>query len=207
MSKAHRRRREGVGRGKLPAANRSLGLTLPVVGDEPVLVHSLPPSGELLIGRSESADIRIDHPSISRRHAVLHCSLTPSIEDLGSANGTRVGERTLRRGDRVAVGPGDVLELGAVVGVIQAFITYPHRPVEKMALFDRSRAESREAPLGELAPPFEAERRRILDALSQSAGNQTKAARQLGISRGTLLIRLETFRIPRPRKTSPFRRS
>lgn len=44
------------------------------------------------------------------------------------------------------------------------------------------------------------EKQRICEALERFAGNQTKAARALGIARGTLLARLERYRIPRPRK-------
>jgi DNA-binding NtrC family response regulator len=46
----------------------------------------------------------------------------------------------------------------------------------------------------------EAEHRRILEALRQCSGNQTRAAKALGISRGTLISRLERFGVPRPRK-------
>ncbi len=46
----------------------------------------------------------------------------------------------------------------------------------------------------------QAERQRIVDALSRCAGNQTEAAISLGISRRTLVKRLSTFNIPRPRK-------
>jgi DNA-binding NtrC family response regulator len=44
------------------------------------------------------------------------------------------------------------------------------------------------------------ERRRIVAALDECAGSQTKAARLLGISRGTLIARIEAFGLPRPRK-------
>ncbi|MBL8947690.1 MAG: sigma 54-interacting transcriptional regulator [Myxococcales bacterium] len=44
------------------------------------------------------------------------------------------------------------------------------------------------------------ERQKILDALEQCAGNQTRAARMLGISRNTLLARLDAYGILRPRK-------
>jgi len=46
----------------------------------------------------------------------------------------------------------------------------------------------------------EAERQRIVEALSRCAGNQTEAAQALGISRRTLVKRLAAFNIPRPRK-------
>jgi DNA-binding NtrC family response regulator len=44
------------------------------------------------------------------------------------------------------------------------------------------------------------ERKRILEALEQCAGNQTRAAEKLGITRRALIHRLETYGVPRPRK-------
>jgi len=44
------------------------------------------------------------------------------------------------------------------------------------------------------------ERRRIIEALESCAGNQTRAARKLGISRRTMVSRMEAFGLPRPRK-------
>jgi DNA-binding NtrC family response regulator len=44
------------------------------------------------------------------------------------------------------------------------------------------------------------ERRRIVDALDRTAGNQTSAAKLLGISRRTLVSRLTRYGLPRPRK-------
>ncbi len=44
------------------------------------------------------------------------------------------------------------------------------------------------------------EARRISDALQHCGGNQTRAARMLGISRNTLQARMDAFGIPRPRK-------
>jgi transcriptional regulator with PAS, ATPase and Fis domain len=46
----------------------------------------------------------------------------------------------------------------------------------------------------------EGERQEILRALEECSWNQTRAARKLGISRGTLVNRLDAYAIPRPRK-------
>ena len=46
----------------------------------------------------------------------------------------------------------------------------------------------------------ELEKQRILDALDKCAGNQTRAAEMLGISRRTLINRLDEYVIARPRK-------
>jgi DNA-binding NtrC family response regulator len=44
------------------------------------------------------------------------------------------------------------------------------------------------------------ERMRVLQALEQCAGNQTRAAKVLGVSRRTLINRLERLNLPRPKK-------
>jgi two-component system response regulator AtoC len=44
------------------------------------------------------------------------------------------------------------------------------------------------------------ERARVVQALAQAEGNQSKAASLLGVSRRTLINRLEQFNLPRPRK-------
>jgi DNA-binding NtrC family response regulator len=44
------------------------------------------------------------------------------------------------------------------------------------------------------------EKAKILETLERCSGNQTRTAQMLGISRGTLIARLEAFGISRPRK-------
>jgi DNA-binding winged helix-turn-helix (wHTH) protein len=67
--------------------------------------------GRHVLGRDPDAEIFLDHPGISRRHALITISAREaSIEDLGSKNGTFVqdqlveGTRPLRDGDVVRVG-------------------------------------------------------------------------------------------------------
>ena len=83
------------------------------------LTRPLPPSGTLTIGRSSSCDVRIDHASVSRKHAILHLGNVPKVEDAGSQNGTRVAGRSAVSGAPVPVAPGEVIEIGQVVLVIQ----------------------------------------------------------------------------------------
>jgi serine protease Do len=67
--------------------------------------------GDLIIGRQD-ADVLLDHPQVSRRHAVVRAiDGQLEIEDLASANGTFVngsrldGTQRLQAGDAIAIGP------------------------------------------------------------------------------------------------------
>jgi two-component system response regulator AtoC len=57
---------------------------------------------------------------------------------------------------------------------------------------------SPDAPLADTIA--DVERRRILEAMDKCGGNQTRAAKLLGISRNTLVTRLDAYGLPRPRK-------
>jgi FHA domain-containing protein len=67
--------------------------------------------GVLMLGRASSSDLRLQHPSISRRHAQLtRLGDRLLLKDVGSQNGTYVNrvrltaERELRSGDEIALG-------------------------------------------------------------------------------------------------------
>jgi transcriptional regulator with PAS, ATPase and Fis domain len=60
------------------------------------------------------------------------------------------------------------------------------------------RRRSADASKGE--PTRETERDRVMRALESCGGNQTRAAKMLGVSRRTLINRLEEFQLPRPKK-------
>lgn len=94
-------------------------LRLLVLGPGAFSAHALPESGDLSLGRSDTADVRIDDPSISRRHAVLHVGATLVVEDLGSANGTKVRDQKLAPNQAVEIAPGDTIELGSTMLVVQ----------------------------------------------------------------------------------------
>jgi DNA-binding winged helix-turn-helix (wHTH) protein len=53
-------------------------------------------SGETIIGRDPGAGVFIDDPSVSRRHArILVTEESATLEDLGSKNGTFLGDRRI----------------------------------------------------------------------------------------------------------------
>jgi ABC transport system ATP-binding/permease protein len=66
---------------------------------------------EFTVGRDPGCDLVLDHPTVSRRHAVIRMgSGTPMIEDQRSSVGVRVNGELVRRaplevGDQVAIGP------------------------------------------------------------------------------------------------------
>jgi hypothetical protein len=70
------------------------------------------------IGRTQDCDLRIADLSVSRRHAQLDRGEDGwLLSDLGSHNGTRVNGWLVR--EPVPVRPGDVLQFGSAVFVIQ----------------------------------------------------------------------------------------
>ena len=84
-------------------------------------LHPLPDEGEVPIGRAEENRIRIDDRSISRNHAILRFKAGEiSIEDLGSSNGTRVRDRGLGVGERATLSPGEVVDVGSTMIIVQA---------------------------------------------------------------------------------------
>src|SRR5450432_3083390 len=97
----------------------SLGHHLLVMGPDLFATHPLPPRGMLTIGRAENADVRLDDPLASRHHARLHIGETLQIEDLGSANKTRVRDVALAPGERVVIAPGEAVAIGSTILMVQ----------------------------------------------------------------------------------------
>ncbi|MBX3270231.1 MAG: sigma 54-interacting transcriptional regulator [Sandaracinaceae bacterium] len=94
---------------------------LVVIDDGRSVAHRLPQGRPLIIGRGEDADVTIDHPSISRRHAQILVGPPVCIQDLGSANGVRISRQPLPQHVLTPFEPGQAIELGGVLAVV-------HRP-------------------------------------------------------------------------------
>lgn len=91
------------------------------------------PQGRLLLGRSSSCDLRLQHPSISRRHAELtRTGERFFLRDLASQNGTfvnkarLVAEREVFAGDTLLLGTA-ILRLRGPVGQPAEATNAPHR--------------------------------------------------------------------------------
>jgi transcriptional regulator with PAS, ATPase and Fis domain len=95
-------------------------LKLVVVSQAAFAGYALPSRGSIVLGRSESSDLRIDDASITRKHARLHLGERIEIEDLGSVNGTRVRNQRLAPGQRVQLVRGEPFRLGTALLVIHA---------------------------------------------------------------------------------------
>jgi hypothetical protein len=103
------------------AAIASTRLVLEVNG----MRHPLRPPG-LVIGRGTDADVRINDPGISRRHAQIRViargsTLDMDIIDLGSTNGVVLDGRRVQQGP---VGEGSRIELGNTRMLV-------HTPIER----------------------------------------------------------------------------
>ena len=77
----------------------------------------------VLLGRSAACDLRVEDPRVSSEHASLGWTgAVWEVRDLGSKNGTFVGERRLAAGERIPLLPGDMLALGAPRPPAPAFV-------------------------------------------------------------------------------------
>ncbi|MBI4818548.1 MAG: sigma 54-interacting transcriptional regulator [Deltaproteobacteria bacterium] len=96
--------------GSLPTPD---GLRLVVIGPDFVRSFPLALGASLRIGRSLETEVSIDDPLLSRVHAAIrYGSDGLSIEDLGSANGTKLRGDKLEPHRRTALGRGDLIEAG-----------------------------------------------------------------------------------------------
>lgn len=157
------------------------------VADAALEEHALPHQGRVEVGRSHIADIRLNHSSVSRKHAFIACQGgTYVLSDLGSSNGTLVNgisicRQALRDGDAVQFG-----DLTFVFHVVEAEIALPPKvpgseiirsEKEGEESFDSSATATGEAP--EIERRFHAESVyawRFLQHLADTAASGVDAA-------------------------------
>jgi hypothetical protein len=81
--------------------------------------------GQNLVGRKSAApglNIELEHGTTSSRHAMLIATARPGrikLEDLGSTNGTFVGDLMLERGKKHELKDGDVVRFGGYVTIVK----------------------------------------------------------------------------------------
>lgn len=95
-------------------------MVLKLIGEGILATHPVMESGALTIGRGRGCDVAVEHESVSRRHATLsRRGSRLYLEDLGSRNGTRVGQRTLDPNQPVEIAVGELVEIGTLLLVVQ----------------------------------------------------------------------------------------
>lgn len=91
----------------------------------------------IVVGRDESADVLIDNPSVSRRHAEIRLGDSGwVVEDLGSSNGTYfkgqkiTGPQSIGLGDEIGFGKFSIV-FGKALGEGEVPVAKPSPMVEK----------------------------------------------------------------------------
>jgi transcriptional regulator with GAF, ATPase, and Fis domain len=86
----------------------------------------LRPDRPILVGRAPECDLHVDTPLLSRAHFAVHLSgATASIEDLKSANGTKVAGTRIAAQTPMPVEEGTLIEAGGLFFMIKL-----HAPLE-----------------------------------------------------------------------------
>jgi len=104
----------------------------------------LPEAGVVTIGRSSKNDIVIPDLLASREHARIRVQRGPrgasiDVEDLGSANGTRVRDLSVAPGQPVAISPGDPIRIGGTL----VMVVQDHQPAGLRNIWSHTSFERR----------------------------------------------------------------
>jgi DNA-binding NtrC family response regulator len=94
--------------------------------------------GVVHIGRDPSAAIVVNDPRVSRLHVALHVAAGVMVSDLGSVNGTFVGEERLAHGEARPLAEGQPFFIGDSSLTIRRAMLRPS-PLQRLAGFDEAR--------------------------------------------------------------------
>jgi len=183
-------------------------LILVVTHGNEVQVILLPPSGEVVLGRGDGADVRISDLSLSRAHARFGCADgSVTVTDLGSRNGTFVRRQAVQQ---AVLAVGDFVLLGGVVVSVQLVANPRFASHEGVApgVLPGALTANPEGALSARDPVPEVAARRghlrseirayeadlIRAALQRSNGNQRRAAELLNLPLRTFERRLAKLR-------------
>ena len=101
-----------------PALDAAIPAGIEVVVDDGATIATRRFGRRILVGRAQTADLRIDDPRVSRLHARIEMRDDGVyVEDLGSRNGTMVNGvvtegRRLAGGDEIRIGAASVIFRG-----------------------------------------------------------------------------------------------
>jgi transcriptional regulator with GAF, ATPase, and Fis domain len=168
-----------------------ISLTVPPLRERPLDIEAL---AELFLERFTRATGKRDLVFSAEATALLaHHSWPGNIRELRN-----VVERAVLLCGSNVVGP-EQIRLTGCISTEPPPSSQPGRtaPTATPSLQGHAAATPATSLRGHLA---EVERQRILDALHRCAGNQSRAAQSLGISRRSLLYKLDLHGIDRPRK-------
>ena len=93
---------------------------LVILGRDGAVAQALPAAGQVTIGRDDEADVRLTDPRASRHHARITIGAAIEIEDLASANGTRVRDQPISPRTPVGLERGDAIAIGGTLMILQS---------------------------------------------------------------------------------------
>jgi pSer/pThr/pTyr-binding forkhead associated (FHA) protein len=106
----------------------------------------------LVIGRDPVADVHLDEPTVSRRHALIEVGARVRLTDLGSSTGTKINGAVLRRDLASTLEAGDLLHVGAVALAFHERLPAGHAPPPQQPAAPAPRPRARPAAV-ERSPP------------------------------------------------------
>jgi two-component system response regulator AtoC len=173
-------------------------IRLLVIGPDSYETYDLPSAGTVTLGRSDSNDVRIDDGQASRSHARLTVGERLFVEDLGSVNGTRVRDRPISRGEKVAIQPGETIAIGSSVLILHV------RSAQAAAPTPADSPTYTEASIGGFEPGGPDEAMRTIHQLAERAAAGTINVLILGETGVGKEILAKTVHRLSPRRAGPY---